>query len=195
MRASVLLLLLVVPAASLPAQVDPRIRPGTRVRVQTAGDAPVLAIGRLASAERDTLVVERNAIDAPLRIPFADVAEISVHRRGKNAEEAGIALGVVSGLAGGVMYVKWCLDNPQRCRELEEELADPEDENETDDALGPLMTVMVGFGAIGYLIGQALTPPSWQIVHLPMRVGIVPLQRGIGIVASVPAPRFTRGGR
>lgn len=195
MRTPVLLLLLVVPAASLSAQLDPRIRPGTRVRVQTAGDTPVLAIGRLASADGDTLVVERNAVDAPLRIPFADVAEISVHRRGKNAEQTGIAFGVVSGLAGGVVLVKWCLDNPQGCRELEEQLDDPEDEDDGNDALGALMTAMVGFGAIGYLIGQALTPPSWQLVHLPMRIGIVPLQRGIGVFASVPAPRFTRGGR
>ena len=195
MRAPVLLLLLVVPAASLPAQLDPRIKPGARVRVQTAGAEPVLAIGRLASADGDTLVVERSAVDAPLRVPFAEVAELSVHRRGKNAEEAGIALGVVSALTGGVMYVKWCLDNPQGCREVEEQFDDPEDEDDDGDSTSPLFTAMIGFGAIGYFIGQALVPPSWQLVHLPMRVGIVPLQRGIGVFASVPAPRFTRGGR
>jgi hypothetical protein len=194
MRASVLLLLLVVPATSLPAQLDPRVRSGARVRVQTSGSERVLAIGRLTSIENDTLVVERSAVDAPLRIGFTDVAELAVHRRGKNAEEAGIALGVVSALAGGAMYVKWCFDNPAGCRDLEEQFDDPEDEDD-DSSASPLLTAMVGFGAIGYFIGQALVPPSWQIVHLPLRIGIVPLQRGIGVFASVPAPRFVRGSR
>jgi hypothetical protein len=189
------LLLLVATAGSLQAQLDPRVKVGAQVRVRTAQPDPLLAIGRVVSVDWDTLVVERNAADPALRVPLRDIGELAIQARGKTAQVSGMVVGTVGALAGGALYVNWCLRNLDFCRELERDDDPDDDEEEDEESMSPFGAVVLAFGLIGYGIGYSLAPPTWTIVHLPIRMGIAPMQRGVGVYVSLPAPRFVRDSR
>ncbi len=197
MRASILLLLLVVPSTSTSAQMFARVRTGARVRVSTAQPEPRLAIGTVASIDADTMVVDRGGGER-LRLAVNDINALEVYRRGKGAETTGMVFGTIGAAGGAALYLNWCLRNMTLCQYLESD-DDPDDDDSDDEeeddpfSMGALVTL--GFAAIGYAVGYSLAPPRWEIVNLPLRIGVAPMQRGIGVYASLPAPRFTRGGR
>lgn len=188
MRARLLLVVLLSSACSaLEAQVDRRIRLGTRIRVDAVSPAAIL-IGRVASIEGDTLAIERAGADTT-RISLRDVNGLSVYRRGKEAQITGMVFGSLGAVSTGVLYVRWCLDNPGACAALEPEDDDPYDDEEPSSVFA---TLTLSAAVLGYVIGYALVPPRWEIVDIPFRVGVAPMQRGVGVYVSLPAPRFVR---
>lgn len=195
MRGFILLLLLVAGPTSVLAQFDPRIRTGVQVRVATSQQR--LAIGKVAWIDPDSMVVDRDTA-ASLRFAVHDITALEVYRQGKDAEATGMVFGTLTAAGAAVVYVKWCVDNPRLCQYLEEDDdSDHHDENDEDDEepFSMLSLVTLGFGAIGYAIGYALVPPRWEVVNLPLRIGVAPMQRGVGVYVSLPAPRFARAAR
>jgi hypothetical protein len=196
-RAFFLLPLLVVCPALASAQIDARIRNGAQVRLSTSQPESILAIGKVASIDSDSIVVDRGTADSPLRVALNDVTALEVYRRGKSAETSGFVFGTLGAAGGAALYVNWCLKNRERCQAIEtsdEEEADrcEEDEDEEDCPLSTFGLVTLGFGMLGYVIGHSLAPPRWEVVQLPIRIGVAPLQRGVGVYVSLPAPRFAR---
>jgi hypothetical protein len=191
-RASILPLLLVVGSTSASAQLDARLKTGARIRVSTSER---LAIGRVASIQGDTIVVDRaeGLTESPLRLAVNDITALEVYRRGKGAHTSGMVVGTLSFVGGSALYISWCLRHTELCSYLEpEDEPDDWDDEEEDEPLPLFATVGLGFAVIGYAIGHALVPPRWEIVDLPLRVGITPMRRGVGVYVSFPAPRFVR---
>jgi hypothetical protein len=191
-RAFILLLLLVVGSpTSASAQFDARLKTGARIRASTS---QLVAIGKVASIERDTIVVDRGrgVTESPLRLALNDITALEVNRPGKGAHTSGMVFGTLGFVGGGALYISWCVRNVELCSYLEpDEPDDPYDEEE-DEPLPLIATVSLGFAVIGYAIGHALVPPRWEIVDLPLRIGIAPMPRGVGVYVSLPAPRFVR---
>jgi hypothetical protein len=88
-----------------------------------------------------------------------------------------------------VDYLKWCADNLDACLVVEED----DDVYDDEEPSSPYAFVAFGTALLFAGIGYALAPPTWHIVDLPVRVGIAPMQRGVGAYVSIPAPRFIRG--
>lgn len=187
MRPFMPLLLLVAWSTSAHAQFDARLRTGARVRLSSSHPEPILVVGRVASIDSDTIAVDRGVTESHLKLAVNDITALEVYRRGKSAEMSGMILGTLGAVSSGVIYVRWCLRNPEECSRIEPEDDDPYDDEEPTSFFA---TVTLGFGVIGYAIGYALVPPRWEVVNLPLRVGIAPLQRGVGVYVSLPAPRF-----
>jgi hypothetical protein len=193
-RAFILLLLLVVGSTSASAQFDARLKTGARVRASTSQR---VAIGKVVSFEQDTIVVDRGGsiAESPLRLAVNELTTLEVYRRGTGAHTSGMVFGTLGFVGGGALYISWCVRNAELCSYLEpDEPDDPYDEEE-DEPLPLIATVSLGFAVIGYAIGHALVPPRWEILNLPLRVGIAPMPRGVGIYVSLPAPRFVRDQR
>ena len=199
MRAPTLLVMLVLSAfGSAVAQLDSRLRAGQQVRIRSASPEALVAIGKLASADSDSVVVDRGITEPLLRLSLRDISALEVFRRGKGAETSGMVVGTLGAVAGGTLYINWCLRHVELCAYFESDGDDDDDDYDDEDDSDPLSafaTVVLGFGLIGYGIGYALVPPEWQLVNLPMRVGVAPMQRGVGVYVSLPAPRFIRESR
>jgi hypothetical protein len=193
-RAFISLLLLVVGSTPASAQFDARLKTGARIRASTSQR---VTIGKVVSLEQDTIVVDREegVTESPLRLAVNDVTALEVYRRGKGAHTSGMVFGTLGFVGGGALYISWCVRNPEICSYIEpDEPDDPYDEEE-DEPLPLIATVSLGFAVIGYAIGHALVPPRWETVDLPLRVGIAPMRRGVGVYVSLPAPRFVRVAR
>lgn len=189
MRAPLLLSILVLSAhGPVEAQLDPRIRIGTRVRLEAA-EPPSLVIGKVSSIEGDTLTVDRGGADAAMRFSLRNVTGLSLYRRGRGARTTGMVFGTLGALSGGVLYFRWCSRHAEECSRLEPEDDDPYDDEKPTSVF---TTVSLGFGVIAYAIGYALVPPRWETVGIPFRVGVAPMQRGVVAYVSLPAPRFVR---
>lgn len=201
MRASILLLLLlVVSSTPVPGQMA-RVRTGARVRVATEQPERRLAIGTVESLDADSMVVDRGGGER-LRLAVNDITALEVYRRGKGAETSGKVVGTISAAGGAALYINWCLKHVTQCQYLESDgdEDDNEDDNEDDDegeegdfSMGALVTL--SFAAIGYAIGYSIAPQRWEVVNLPIRIGVAPMRRGVGVYVSLPAPRFMRSGR
>ena len=192
-RASILLPLLLLLPTPGSAQFDARIKTGAGVRFSTAQPEALLAIGKIASVDGDSIVVDRGLAESQLRLAVRDLTALEVYRRGKSAEMSGMVFGTLGAAAGGVLYVNWCRRNASLCEYLEtsdDEDDDWDDEEDEGEPLSLFATVTLGFGMIGYLMGYTLAPPQWEIVKLPVRIGVAPMQRGIGVYVSLPAPRL-----
>lgn len=184
MRAIILLLTLIAAAEhTAEAQLDPRVRTGARIRVKGAeSDARALA-GTLTAIDGDTLVVNQT------RYSFSDIRELAVLARGKGAHTTAMVFGTIGFLTGSAVYLKWCADNVDTCAIVEEEDDDPYDDEEPSS---PFSFVAFGTALLFAGVGYALAPPTWHVVDLPVRVGVAPMQRGVGVYVSLPAPRFHR---
>jgi hypothetical protein len=182
-RAHMLFFVLIAAAEqTAAAQLDPRLRIGAQVRLRgPASDAPAIA-GTLSAIEGDTLVVNQT------RHALTDIRELAVYARGKGAQTTATVFGTVGFLTGSVVYLKWCADNLDTCEIVEED----DDPNDDEEPNSPFAFVAFGSAMLFAAVGYALAPPTWHIVDLPVRVGIAPMQRGVGAYVSIPAPRFIR---
>lgn len=189
MRIPTLLVVLLFTAHSAAfAQLDGRVRMGARVRVNSS-DA--LIIGRVAEVRDDTIVVDRGMGDTA-SVPLRDVSELAVYHRGTALAKT---LAVIGAASGAALYINWCFKARQACEDLERQEHEREhhdDDDEDDEMTSVFSSVVLTFGAIGMLIGHTLTPPQWHSVDLPVRFGVAPMQSGIGVYVSLPAPRFDR---
>jgi hypothetical protein len=197
-RAPILVALLVLSAhASLPAQLDSRVKLGATVRLRGQPDAPRVT-GKISSIDGDTLIVnvDNDTVLSRERFPLRDVTELSVYGRGKSAETMGMVFGTIGVLAGTAVYLHWCASNLEACRYVEED-DDPDDDpyDEEAEPLSLFSIVALGTGILGWSLGYALAPPVWEVVNLPLRIGIAPTRDGLAAFVSIPAPRFIGGRR
>jgi hypothetical protein len=187
LRIPLLLLLLVAAAhSSASAQLDSRVKVGARVRVQRP-DAQI--VGRIAAVRGDSVVVDRGDPAAEMAVSLRDVTELAVYVPAKGAATTAKVFGTIGVLSGGALYLGWCLRNREECMDIETVDTDPYDD---EVPMSLIATVSLGFGALGVMLGQSLAPWEWQIVDVPLRVGLAPSPRGMAAYVSIPAPRLLR---
>ena len=179
-RSLLVALLLVAPETAW-AQLDPAVKVGASVRAQR-GNAHIA--GRVIEMRGDTIVVRRAPTDTSIAFSVRDATSLEVHGRSRREEVFANFLGVLTASAGAAIFINWCLRDPDECRSLEED-EDPYDDEDPFPVFG---TLTIGFGALGLLIGHALTPPGWRNVPLPFRVGLTPSPGGLTLFVSLPVP-------
>lgn len=169
-------------------QLDGRVRMGARVRVNSP---TAQIIGRVAEVRDDTIVVDRGMGDTT-SVPLRDVNELAVYHRGTALAKT---LAVIGAASGAALYINWCFRTQHACEDLERQEHEREhhDGDDEDEAMTSVFSsVVMTFGAIGMLIGHTLTPPQWHVVGVPVRLSVAPMQDGVGVFLSLPAPRFAR---
>ena len=182
-RTLLLALLLITPSLAA-AQLDPAVKIGARVRVHRADG---VITGRLLEHRGDTIVVRPSPDDTSIALSLRDAAALKVYGRSRRAEMFANTVGGVAAASGAAVFVSWCLRDADQCRWVNED-EDPYDDVEPSPVI---MQMVLGFGMAGMLLGYALTPPRWNTVPLPFRVGVAPTQDGLAVYLSVPAPRLT----
>ncbi len=186
MRPLVVLLLIAAALSSVSAQVDSRVKVGARVRVLRP-DAQIL--GSISEVRGDTILVDRGDPAAATPVSLRDVSELSVYVQGKSAKTTAIVFGTIGLLSGTALTVGWCMRHRDECLRYETVDTDPYDD---EVPMSAFATVSLGFGALGLMLGQSLAPRHWEIVDLPVRIGLAPTPRGVVAYVSIPAPRFLR---
>jgi hypothetical protein len=135
-RARLLLVVLILSAhATAEAQLDRLIKAGARVRIKSSLPDSARITGRIVEVDGDTLVVEPEKLQPFMRFSVSDVAELSIHHRGKAGHENAAALGTIGFLTGSILYLGWCAQNLDECSRYERIDDDPYDDEDTSSSL------------------------------------------------------------
>ena len=164
-----------------------RLVRGLQMRTVLREGAQPLLRGRIESIGGDTVTV-RVSPDSLARLALDDLATLEVYRRSRGAQMFSHALFGVGAAGGLSLYLRWCARNQYECSKMDED-PDPYDDEEPTPTV-VTFTLLSGFlmGALGY----ALAPPTWETVHLPMRVSLSPSRQGVLFFASLSTSFLSR---
>ena len=160
----------VLPVASraqVPGPADSLIVPGAHLRLALV-DAAHPVRGRLREVRGDTLFIDVNGTRTT--VPAAQVAGVQVQRRASTLSR-NVTLGGVIGMLGtSGMYLGWCANNRDACRQ-QNQSGDHHyaDDDHHDITMGAV--VVIGGALLGSVVGYALTPTEWVDAGAPLRVG------------------------
>jgi hypothetical protein len=171
--AALLVLSLLLPPvvhAQLPP-TDSLIVPGARLRFQLA-DSSRSYDGRLRELRGDTLIIEDRGVRTS--VLAARVTGIQVQRRAPTLSRNVTIGGVIGMLGTSGMYLGWCANNREECRQQNQtdDHYYPEDgyhHHHDDITMGAL--AVIGGALLGGVVGYALTPTEWVEAGVPLRLG------------------------
>jgi hypothetical protein len=168
--------------------LDPRLKVGARVLVRPTSLSPGEVDGRIREIRRDTLVIDRGK-DEPLTIPVGEVSHLSVRTLAPTRDEMAAAFGTIGFLGGTAWYFAFCSHNRETCRKDIEEAR----QDTTNTASIPTLFSLYAFGSalLGGAIGAALGVAPWENVDKPLRLSVIPMRRGVMLVATIPIGRRT----
>lgn len=181
-RIAFLVAALVLPASvDLPAQQEPPVAPGDRVRVTARNIDPDPLVGTLVALGADTCVLEVKSRAEPLALPLASVTKLEVSRERRSKAGIGATVGFIGGALAGAVIAIASLD--EECGVLSPDC----DLNEDLESIAPAAVLggLAGIG-VGVLVGSVLKVDRWEEVPLDrLRVSIMPQRHGLSVGVSV----------
>lgn len=161
-------------AAASAADVLPGPAPvsvGRRVRI-TSGPAAPPTVGTVTALESDTLVLSIAGLDAPLRVPVADIQTVEVSAGRKSQHWRGALIGAAAGAIPGILMT----------------VGDYSDDVHGDD---PSPAALAAIGAaggalVGAGIGWAIKSEKWQPAEVrKVSLTLVPLRGSAAMTLRV----------
>jgi len=158
---------------------------GSRVRLTSLASPGARITGVLRVVYGDSIVVER-ADKSTVALAHSDLEQVEVRIGERAAEQMATVFGIAGALGGGAVYVNWCRQNPQECRDDAWGNDFNNDDDPDNDSHFTVPTLLILGGALlGGAIGYGLAAPRWKTLGAPMRIGVAPLgTRGVAVGAS-----------
>jgi len=142
--------------------------------------------GRIREIRRDTLVIERDGSD-PLWIPAGEVSHLSVRTLGPTRDEMAAAFATIGLLGGTAWYFAFCEHNRETCRR---DIEEAQQDTANVASIPTLLSLYaIGSAFLGGAIGAALGVAPWENVDKPLRISVMPMRRGVMLVATIPLGR------
>ena len=158
---------------------------GSRVRLTSLASPGARITGVLRVVYGDSIVVER-ADKSTVALAHSDLEQVEVRVGERAAEQMATVFGIAGALGGGAVYINWCRQNPQECRDDAWGNDFNNDDDPDNDSHLTMPTLLILGGALlGAGIGYGLAAPRWKALGAPMRIGVAPLgTRGVAVGAS-----------
>lgn len=161
------------PAAPAHPHASPTA-PGTRVRLEgaTLGARPLVGTLTRLDAERVGVLL---AGGDTIVLPVETVSRLQVARPRPSLQRNMTVGGTLGMLAGAGLYLSWCHADREGCRR--DGAHDPSRASD-DQPMSVGALAVIGGAVVGAGLAYALTPPRWETLALPVRVGLAPTSRG-----------------
>ncbi len=165
----------------------PKLR--SRVRLTSLSNPERRVTGMLQEVSDDSIVVRPDRDSTSVALARSDVAQVEVRVREREAQNTATVLSVAGAIGGTAIYVNWCRQNREACRQdawgdgysRGHDCASDSSSHFTVPTL-----LILGGAAIGGAIGHGLVAPHWEVLGVPMRIGVVPLgSRGLVVGVSL----------
>lgn len=170
------------------ANLAPLPKVGSRVRLYSLARPGERITGVLKVVYGDSLVVQPDR-DSAVVLARQDLEQVEVRVGERGAERLGTAFAVAGALGGAAVYVNWCRQHPEDCREDAFGYNRGPDCDDNSRLAVPTLLI-VGGGLVGWAIGYGLAAPRWKMLGAPTRIGIAPLgTRGLVVGARLEVGR------
>ena len=159
---------------------------GSRVRLTSLASPGARVTGVLRVVYGDSIVVERDD-KSTVALAHSDLDQVEVRVGERAAEQMATVFGIAGALGGGAVYINWCRQNPQECRDdaWGNEFNNNDDDPDNDSHFTVPTLLILGGALLGGAIGYGLAAPRWKTRGTPMRIGVAPLgTRGVAVGAS-----------
>ena len=144
------------------------VAPGTRVRFKAPSVLDYQGVGKLIAMGADTLIVKPEYGSVVWKIPFDAVTRFERSQGLKSSMKKGAAIGFGAGGMLGMIGLYAIMSQYS-------------DNGETDIDEGVIFGFLGGGipgAALGAYLGSRIARERWQLVPLPVKIGILPQRRG-----------------